>query len=157
MQRTYSTGLVLKLLVSLLVGVISVCGQQTPLPSASPKPAARSMPPIGDAQDDSVQTPQGNMLPDTTPVTGILAPTLGTPQLEHSFVMVGAQIGSTAQSGGVVNSGWYSNQYFAGTLSLVKYWRRGITSINYSGGGYTSINNQQGKGSYQAFSFSPPT
>lgn len=101
-----------------------------------------------------MQTPQGSMLPDTTPVTGILAPTLGTPQLEHSFVMIGAQIGSTAESGGVVNSSWYSNQYFAGTLSLVKYWRSGITSINYSGGGYASINNQQGNGSYQTFSFS---
>jgi hypothetical protein len=119
---------------------------------ASPKPAARSVPPISDTQDGS-QTPAGSVQPDSAPPTGILAPTLGTPVLEHSFVTFGAQFGSTIQSPGAGPGGWYSDNYFLGNLTLVKNWRQGITSINYSGGEYVSTNSSTGNGNYQNVSF----
>ncbi len=86
-------------------------------------------------------------------MTGLLAPSLGTPVLEHSFVLIGAQVGSTIQSEGLGSSGWYANNYFLGNLSLVKNWRQALTSINYSGGGYVSTESSQGNGTYQNFSF----
>jgi hypothetical protein len=134
-------------------GAIAVHAQQPP-DSAAPKPAARSIPAIPDAnQPDDSQTPVGQLQPDTTPLTGLLTPTLGTPELEHSFVMIGAQVGSTIESQGLGSSGWYANNYFLGNLSLVKNWRQGLTSINYSGGGYVSTESSQRDGSYQNFSF----
>jgi len=118
----------------------------------SPKPAARSVPPISDTQDDS-ETPAGSLQPDSAPPTGILAPTLGTPVLEHSFVAFGAQFGSTIQSPSAGPGDWYADNYFLGNLTLVKNWRQGITSINYSGGGYVSTNGSIGNGNYQNLSF----
>lgn len=141
------------LLLLACAGAVLVHAQQ-PADSAPPKPAARSIPPIPDAnQPDDSQIPGGQLRPDTTRPTGILIPTLGTPELEHSFVMVGAQVGSTIESAGLGTSGWYANNYFLGNLSLVKNWRQGLTSINYSGGGYFSTESSQGNGSYQNFSF----
>ena len=128
---------------------------QQPPDSAPPKPAARSLPPISDInQPDDSQTPAGQLQPDTTPLTGLLTPTLGTPVLEHSFVLIGAQVGSTIESAGLGSSGWYANNYFLGNLSLVKNWRQALTSINYSGGGYESTDSSQGAGGFQNFSFS---
>lgn len=139
-------------LLFLCAGAVFLSAQQTP-ETGAPKPAARSLPPIIGAQDETAQTPEGTLLPDTTPLTGILAPTLGTPALEHSFVVFGAGVGSTIESEGSENSGWYANNYFTGNLSLVKNWRRGLTSINYSGGGYVSSNGSHGNSNYQNFSF----
>jgi len=154
-MRRFSTSCLL--LCSLLLGCVgatSVYAQQPP-DSTSPKPAARSIPPISDInQPDDSQTPAGQLQPDTTPLTGLLTPSLGTPVLEHSFVLIGAQVGSTIQSEGLGSSGWYANNYFLGNLSLVKNWRQALTSINYSGGGYVSTDSSQGNGSYQNFSFS---
>jgi len=134
-------------------GAISLCAQQAP-DSAPPKPAARSIPSIPDTnQPDDSQTPAGQLQPDTAPLTGLLAPSLGTPVLEHSFVLIGAQVGSTIESEGLGSSGWYANNYFLGNLSLVKNWRQALTSINYSGGGYVSTESSQGNGTYQNFSF----
>jgi hypothetical protein len=142
-------------LASLLLafaGAVSVCAQQPP-ESAPPKPAARSIPPIPDAnQPDDSQTPGGQLQPDTTPLTGLLTPTLGTPALEHSFVIIGAQFASTIQSAGLGSSGWYANNYLLGNFSLFRNWRQALTVINYSGGGYVSTNSSLGSGSYQDFS-----
>lgn len=133
------------------VGVVSAQTQQPPATGA-PRPAARSLPSVGGPEDNTVQTPEGTLQPDTTPLTGILTPSLGTPQLEHSFVLLGAQIGSTVQSGGIDSGGWFADNYFLGNLNLVKNWRRGITSINYSGGGYVSSRDSS-VGTYQNLSF----
>jgi hypothetical protein len=127
---------------------------QQPQDSAPPKPAARSIPSIPDVnQSDDSQAPGNQLQPDTTPLTGILTPALGTPVLEHSFVLIGAQVGSTVESEGLGSSGWYANNYFLGNLSLVKNWRQALTSINYSGGGYVSTTGSQGFDNYQNLSF----
>ena len=153
MRRFPISGLLLFALLLALAGATFVYAQQ-PSDSTAPKPAARSIPPISDInQPDNSQTPAGQLLPDDTPLTGLLTPSLGTPVLEHSFVLIGAQVGSTVESDGIGNSGWYANNYFLGNLSLVKNWRQALTSVNYSGGGYVSTDSSQGNGSYQNFSF----
>jgi hypothetical protein len=153
MRRFSKFGLLLCPLLLACAGAISVHAQQQP-DSAAPKPAARSIPPISDVnQPDDSQTPAGQLQPDTTPLTGLLTPSLGTPVLEHSFVMIGAQVGSTVQSEGLGTSGWYANNYLLGNLSLVKNWREALTSINYSGGAYVSTNGSHGFDNYQNFSF----
>ncbi|MGO9444718.1 MAG: hypothetical protein ACLPXB_08070 [Thiobacillaceae bacterium] len=154
MRRFTTSCLLICSLLSACTVATSVYAQQ-PLDSAPPKPAARSIPPISDINNtpDDSQTPAGQLQPDTTPLTGLLTPTLGTPVLEHSFVLIGAQVGSTIQSSGLGSSGWYANNYFLGNLTLVKNWRQALTSINYSGGGYVSTDSSQGNGAYQNFSF----
>jgi len=147
MRRSFTLQLFPFALLLAFAGTTSLRAQE-----ASPKPAARSVPPISDTQDDS-QTPAGQLQPDTAPPTGILAPTLGTPVLEHSFVTFGAQFGSTIQSPGAGLGDWYADNYFLGNLTLVKNWRQGITSINYSGGEYVSTNGSIGNGNYQNVSF----
>jgi hypothetical protein len=154
MRRLTTFCLLISSLLSACAGATCIYAQQQP-DSAPPKPAARSIPPISDINNtpDDSQTPAGQLQPDTTPLTGLLTPTLGTPVLEHSFLLVGAQFGSTAESAGLGSSGWYANNFFLGNVSLVKNWRQALTSINYSGGGYVSTNNSQGDGAYQNFSF----
>jgi hypothetical protein len=154
MSRSSTSRSLLCSLIFACAGATSLPAQEPPTPASSQaKPAARSLPPVNAPQDDSEQTPAGQLQPDATPLTGILAPSLGTPQLEHSFVMVGAQVGSTIQSGGFNAPGWYANNYFLGNLNLIKNWRRAVTSVNYSGGGYVSTNDSQRFGAYQNLSF----
>ena len=152
MRLFFPTRFSLCLLLLACATAIATNAQQSP-ESTAPKPAARSMPPVIGPNDELAPVPEGQLLPDTTPLTGLLTPALGTPELEHSFVTLGAQFGSTIESPGASAGGWYSNNYFLGNLSLVKNWRHAQTSINYSGGGYVSTDSSQGNGMYQDFSF----
>ena len=84
-----------------------------------PKPAARSLPlPAIEDQPDYNPNLGNQMQPDDTPLTGMLSPTLGTPQVVHSYWAAGLQYAASVQANGYGNSGWFAYNYFAGNLSL---------------------------------------
>lgn len=118
-----------------------------------PRPAARVLVPIPDLGGDQRDTDQDTqtMQPDRGPVSGVLGPTLGTPQLRHSYWVPGVQFGNTTQSGSSNpsgNSGWNVTNYVNGTLSLLEAWSHATLSTNYSGGGFFSKDPTQGNGQY---------
>src|SRR6516162_3327398 len=130
--------------LSLSLGAAAMCAQEEPppAPDAPPKPAGYSFPGIGIGQQE------GDLQPDSSPLTGMQNATLGSPEIRHSYWVPGVQFSSNefSNSGG---SGWTSDNYFIGNLSLVQAWNRALLAVNYSGGGYVSSNSQQGGGYYQ--------
>ena len=114
-----------------------------------PKPAARvSSPPI-EAGDEENQQPLDTLQADQRPLTGLQTPTLGTPELRHSYWIPGIQYGNTIQNQALnlpTPSGWYSNNYVAGNLSLLEAWSHSKLSLNYTGGGVFSTDSTIGNG-----------
>src|SRR5919108_1245046 len=121
-----------------------------------PKPAARVLLPLPDLsgdQQDSDQDSQAQQ-PDHGPVTGIQSPTLGSPELRHSYWLPGIQYSNTAQSNSSIpggDRGWITTSYMSGNLSLLEAWSHALLSTNYSGGGFVSNDPVQGKGQYHQF------
>ncbi|MGB2662587.1 MAG: hypothetical protein WAK48_01200 [Candidatus Acidiferrum sp.] len=112
-----------------------------------PKPAAHGIPAIDDTTDDN--SPAPNWQPDTNPVTGLEAPTLGAPELGHSYWIPGFIYGSTIQSqppGLHTNNGWYANNYIGGEVSLLETWSRSQLALNYSGGGVITTDSSPNTG-----------
>ena len=107
-----------------------------------PKPAARTIPPLGNDQQDQVTDENGTDLrPDERPLTGLQNPTVGAPELRHSYWMPGFSYNNSIQSNGFSQGGgssWNSTNYLHGNLTLLEAWNRGQLAINYSGGGYFS-------------------
>src|SRR6516225_3781626 len=130
--------------LSVSLGAVVLCAQDEPppAPDAPPKPAGYSFPGIGTGQQE------GELQPDLSPLTGMQNPTLGSPEIRHSYWVPGFQFSSKefSNSGG---SGWTSDNYFIVNLSLVQAWSHALLAVNYSGGGYVSSNSQQGGGYYQ--------
>src|SRR6266849_7086911 len=122
---------------------------------AKPKPAARSNPVNVDASDQPDQ-PANNLQPDNTPLTGITNPTLGNPEMRHSYWVPGFTYGNNIQSNSVnqtnTNSGWLDDSYFLGNVSLLAASSRSSLALNYSGGGYVSTDSTRGNGLYQNMS-----
>jgi len=130
---------------------------------SKPKPAAKVYSPPIDATDQETQQPSDTLQPDQRPLTGVQTPTLGTPELRHSYWVPGIQYGNTTQNQALNlpnNSGWYSNNYVAGNLSLLEQWSHSQLSLNYSGGGSFSTDSTIGNGYFhelgamQAFTWS---
>lgn len=127
---------------------------QAPLED-KPKPAGASANPIplvnlGDQQDQENQ-PSSGMTPDTTPLTGVQEPTVGYPEVRHSYWQTGLQWSGSIQSNPynlTPGSSWLMNDFFAGTLSLLKASSRSQLALNYSGGGFVSTDSSQGNGYY---------
>lgn len=118
------------------------------------KPAARVYPPVGypdqDPSGDQASTPP--LQADTGPLTGVQNPTLGSPEVRHSYWVPGIQYSNAVFSNSVnpsTNSGWNSTNYVTGNLSLLQGWRDASLSVNYSGGGYFSNGSAQGNGQFQ--------
>lgn len=112
---------------------------------SKPKPAAKSLPGINtpDAQDDN-GTPWA---PDTGPLTGMQTPTVGHPELKHSYWVPGVIYGLTVQkTPGGNSSGWYANNYFGGNVSLLEEKSRSELALNASAGGFLSSGGGQGNG-----------
>jgi hypothetical protein len=130
---------------------------QEPEAQAKPKPAARGIPAINDpnATIEDNQEQNVSWRPDNSPATGLQSPTLGSPELGHSYWIPGFEYGSTIQSrppGQQVSNGWYANNYVGGQLSLLEAWSRSQLGLNYSGGGYFTTDNLQKNGWFQQFS-----
>src|SRR5216683_2986989 len=125
--------------LALLAGTVPVRAQDEPQPPAEgkPKPAGTSTPiPLVNSGDIQNQGDDNNNLaPDNTPLTGVLNPTLGSPEIIHSYWVPGIQWSGTIQSKGynqTQNSGWLMNNYILGNLSVLKAWRTSQFAVNYS-------------------------
>jgi hypothetical protein len=126
--------------------------EQQPPTENKPKPAGSTYPvPIAGPTDQDQDN--NKLVPDTTPLTGIQSPTLGTLGLQHSYWVPGIQWTGSIQSNPynqTQSSGWLMNNYFVGNVSLLKVWRRSQLGINYSVGGFVSSDtSQQDNGYYQ--------
>ena len=133
------------LVLTLSLGALTSCAQDEPEPppGAPPKPAGYSFPGLLGRQE-------GELQPDTSPLTGMQTPTLGVPEFRHSYWVPGLQFSSNEYSSGQYGgSGWTSNNFFLGNLSLLQAWSHALLAVNYSVGGYVSTNSQQGSGYYQ--------
>ena len=130
---------------------------EQPETQAKPKPAARGIPAINDpnATVDNSEDQTTNWQPDTSPVTGFQSPTLGSPNLEHSYWVPGLEYGSTIQSrppGKLATNGWFADNYVGGQLSLLEARNRSQLGLNYSGGGYFTTDSLQNNGAFHQFS-----
>lgn len=145
------------LALALLFGARLSYAQDEQQPSGGrPKPAGSA--PIPGLNTGEQQDQDNNGLnPDTTPLTGLLSPTLGSPGLQHSYWIPGFQWSGAIQSRSynqTQNADWLMNNYFVGNLSLIKAWGHNQLSMNYSGGGYVSTDSAQGNGYYQQLALS---
>lgn len=122
-----------------------------------PKPAAREFPPIPDAennQQNDDQGPQQQLQPDSQPLTSVQVPTLGTPEMRHSYWVPGIKYSNSILSGPLSpapNSSWSTTSFVGGDMSLLQAWGHSLLSTNYSGGGFFSTDPIQGNGQYHLF------
>src|SRR6202008_1739793 len=90
---------------------------QTPEGPGKPKRAARGVPGLNDSNTAEENDQQSSWQPDNSPVTGLQNPTIGSPELGHSYWVPGLEYGSTIQSrplGQQATSGWDAHKYFRG-------------------------------------------
>ena len=120
---------------------------------SKPKPAARGIPGIDDTTEDNNQS---DWQADNNPLTGVVTPTLGSPEMRHSYWVPGLAYGSTIESQPQSTSGqgWYVNNYVGANVSLLQSWTRNQLAANYTGGGFFSSSNFEGSGSFQLLSLS---
>jgi hypothetical protein len=114
-----------------------------------PKPAARSLPPLSDENQQVTDENGTDLRPDDRPLTGFQNPTTGSPVLRHSYWQPGITYDNAIQSNGLAQGGgrsWSSTNYLQGNLSLLEAWHRGQLGINYTGGGYFSTDSSIGSG-----------
>jgi hypothetical protein len=149
-----------------LLGTRTLWAQDQP-PQQPPQP-----PPPQEPQDnpyDSMPKPagqafpyfdfgigNGDLQPDYTPLTGMLNAGLGFPEVKHSYWVPGVQFSSSTQSNLFSpsnSSGWYTNNFVVGNLSLLEAWSRSQLALNYSGGGTFSNNSSVGNSGYQQLAF----
>jgi hypothetical protein len=141
----------------LLSGSIRTVAQED---SSKPKPAARVYPPLvgvsGDQDTDSDKQSTANLTPDTRPLTGVQTPTLGTPEIRHSYWIPGFEYSNFARSSSPyqpTTSNWNTTSYLVGNLSLLETWNRSQLAVNYSGGGSVSTDPLQGNNYYHQLGF----
>jgi hypothetical protein len=128
--------------------------QEPPSEPSKPKPAARGVPGIDDTTEDN-NNQADQWQPDNTPLTGVATPTLGTPEMRHSYWVPGLAYGTTVQSqpqSGANGQGWYVNNYVGANVSLLQSWSRNQLAVNYTGGGFFSTASFEGNGSFQLLS-----
>jgi hypothetical protein len=118
-----------------------------------PKPAAREYPPLPDTsenQQDADQETQ-TMQSDNQPLSGVENPTLGTPELRHSYWVPGIEYSNTVLSKSVnpaSDLGWNTTSFVSGDVTLLEAWAHSSLAANYSGGGFFSSDPMEGNGQY---------
>lgn len=117
----------------------------------NPKPAARAYPPLPDTSDNQQDANQGTqtLQPDNAPLTGVQNPSLGAPEILHSYWVPGIEYSNTVMSNSVnpaANSSWNTTSYVSGDVSLLEAWSHALLSVNYSGGGFFSTDSIEGNG-----------
>jgi hypothetical protein len=116
-----------------------------------PKPAAREYPPLLDAGDNQHDLDAGTqmMQPDNMPLIGVQNPTLGTPEIRHSYWVPGIEYTNDVRSNSLnpaANSGGNTTSFVSANVSLVEAWSHSLVSANYSGGGFFSSDPVRGSG-----------
>jgi hypothetical protein len=126
-----------------------------------PKPAGRENPIFNEDEANQVQDPNA-LRPDTNALTGVLVPTVGNPEMRHSYFVPGLQYGNFIRSNAFANpnvTDWNTTSYVAGSLSLLQQWSRAQLAVNYTGGGLFSTDKSQGNATFhqadlvQSFAF----
>jgi hypothetical protein len=123
--------------------------------SSTPKPAARGIPALDPNATVEDQQQTTNWQPDTGPVTGLQDPTLGSPELDHSYWVPGVIVGTTIQSrppGELANTGWYTDTYVGGQASVLEVGGRSEFGLNFSGGGFFTSDSQEQNGWFSELS-----
>jgi len=139
------------LIAMLSAGTTMASAQEPAEDSGKPKPAAHAYPPLieGNQNPSGDQDSAPALQPDARPLTGVQNPTLGSPEIRHSYWVPGLQysnIVSSAALNQTTASGWNSTNYLTGNVSLLEAWSRSQLSLNYSGGGFFSSQSSQGRG-----------
>jgi hypothetical protein len=142
-------------LVAACLWVPALCAQQEQ--GEKPKPAARTNPLLFDTSGDQQDADQGmqSMQPDNRPLSGVQNPTLGTPEMRHSYWVPGIEYSNTIRSNSLspaANSAWNTTSFVSGDVSLLEAWSHSLLSANYSGGGFSSTDPIQGNGQYHQLS-----
>src|SRR5437879_3732772 len=147
--------------LALIAGSTSLRAQDEPQPPAEskPRPAGTStpIPLVNTGGEQNPDNNNNNLTPDNTPLTCVPTPTLGSPEIPHSYWVPGIQWTGTIQSQGynqTQNSGWLMNNYILGNLSVLKVWRKSQFAVNYSAGGYFSSDSSQDNGYSQQLALS---
>ena len=145
--------------VLLLACAPSALGQdpQPPQDNSEPRPAARAVPPVTYAGQESDQDSTPSLQPDSRPLTGVQSPTLGRPEIGHSYVVPGVQAFDTARSISLnqpTGSDWSSVTYLAGSLDLYRVTSHSELSADYTGGGFFSTQQAQGNGFFHEMEIS---
>jgi hypothetical protein len=131
--------------------------QQQPSDDTSkPKVAARGIPAVPDSdQDTSGDQDSPPLQPDSRPLTGVQTPSLGSPEVGHSYFIPGVQFLDTTRSislNDATGADWSSSAFVAGNMSLYRITSHSELSANYTGGGYFSTDSDQGSGDFHEVS-----
>jgi hypothetical protein len=137
--------------VILFVGTTMASAQGQGEDSGKPKPAAHAYTPLieGDQNPYGDQESSPPLLSDMRPLTGVQNPTLGSPEIRHSYWVPGFRYSNIVSSNALnqaIASGWNSTSYLTGNVSLLEAWSHSQLSMNYSGGGFFSSDSHQGSG-----------
>jgi hypothetical protein len=137
--------------VVLFSGSMMARAQEPANDSGKPKPAAHTYAPLieGDQNPNGDQDSAPPLVSDMRPLTGVQNPTLGSPEIRHSYWVPGFQYSNIISSAALnqsTASGWSSTNYLTGNVSLLEAWSHSQLSLNYSGGGFFSTDNSQGSG-----------
>jgi len=138
----------------IVAGEVAAQEPEPPVQTQSPKPAGRGVPSLDPNVQD--QNAQQDWKPDTSPATGLQAPTIGNPELRHSYFVPGFQYTGSGQNQQLSASspgGWYSTHFLGANLSFLQQWSRSQLAINYSGGGFFTSSPGQDNGSYHQLAF----
>src|SRR6266851_10415216 len=149
--KTLLTGTVV--IAVLCAGTTMASAQEQAEDSGKVKPAARVNPLLmgGDQNPSGDQDSGPSLQSDMRPLSGVQNPTLGTPEMRHSYWVPGIQYGNTARSSSTnpaANAEWNTTSFLSGDMSLREAWSHSTLSANYSGGGFSSTDPQQGNGQY---------
>lgn len=153
-SKTHKPLVALAALAALLAFALPLSAQEE-----SPKPAGTSLYPlppvnVGDQDENSPNA----LNPDVTPLTGVQNPTLGSPEVRHSYWVPGFQWSGAIQSNSYnqnANSSWIMNNYLVGNFSLLEAWSHAEFDVNYSAGGFfSSDTSQQGNDYYHQLALS---
>src|SRR5438445_414495 len=124
--------------------------------NSKPRPAAREYPPViqglGELDSNGDQGSTINLNPDTRPLTGVQNPTLGTPEIRHSYWLPGFQYANTVRSSArnqATALDWNTTSLVTGNLSVLETWSRAQLAVNYSGGASISSDSAQGNSQFQ--------
>src|SRR5437870_10696474 len=124
--------------------------------NSKPRPAAREYPPViqglGELDSNGDQGSTINLNPDTRPLTGVQNPTLGTPEIRHSYWLPGFQHANTVRSSALNQAtalDWNTTSLVTGNLSVLETWSRAQLAVNYSGGASISSDSAQGNSQFQ--------
>lgn len=124
----------------LLLGMISSLGraQQQTEGDTNPKPAARANPVLINDINTDDQASQTTLTPDQTSLTGAVVPTLGAPEVQHSYWVPGLSLQNVFQSPINGTGSWISSSYLNGDLSLSLSSVHSQLGVDYTGGGYVT-------------------